>query len=652
MTTPYLTVNGRAVHIDLAGLQRSPIDLTRDQVDQGQTTGEQTLNQRYVWRRVGRDFSLGSGQEDFDDPDESNRRQYRFSKGINPWDKGKLSLLNDTESVYVTTDGGTRINQLLGYTEKANLVSGGDFIYMGGGFPTGPLGAQLYYSSNKGSTWAQFNPIGTSGGSIDGILLFNDLVYLVMSQNIFKVLRYNAGAQTPTPPNQWTTTDATMIDLVAGRFIVGNRSDIYEVNSSGVVIGTNPHFSHFNSQFRFKGAVESPAGGIYLYGNNEEIQFTTPPGTSEIFFMSAANDGSLNQPIAAAPRLVNEPIYNMIAVGGVMVMGTQSGIRVCQVRDDGGLVIGPLISEPGTVKDLIHFSEGGRTYVLFTWSNPFKDGNHVGIGRLDLSKFTEPLVPAYATDIFYNDVGAGAAEGVAILDESPQAPMFVYADGEEYRIVKADTDKFVSVGQYRSGFISFGLLEDKRPVRAMLLNSDVPTGTSVELFVDDPNAADTSTALIDHGPTDGFRSEAIIADTYIDKKSEFEIRLELDSNVGGTLGPTANDWGLEATPVPDSRTELLVVPVVLHRTLNVEAQGLEEVVSLDPKTEFDFLFDLQKSRKVVPIVFGLGAQAETRQGWVDAFGVAPGDDQGLQRWGGGHDDWPEGTWVLQLVLIA
>lgn len=74
----------------------------KQQYDQTREAGEQSLTG--WWFRSQSSFHLGQGIKYFEPAqDEGLRFQYTESKGVNVWDKGQVTLINDVDSVHTTT---------------------------------------------------------------------------------------------------------------------------------------------------------------------------------------------------------------------------------------------------------------------------------------------------------------------------------------------------------------------------------------------------------------------------------------------------------------------------------------------------------------------------------------------------------------------
>ena len=90
-----IAIDGRPYLVDQKSNQfaRGFEARVRDSVDQSTSPGEAAINPQGLWRRGETSWHLGAGQLY---ADTAEAQDYRFysSKGINPWTKGQLKLLN------------------------------------------------------------------------------------------------------------------------------------------------------------------------------------------------------------------------------------------------------------------------------------------------------------------------------------------------------------------------------------------------------------------------------------------------------------------------------------------------------------------------------------------------------------------------------
>ena len=89
-------LDGVAYLVDTTQYARTTVPALREQRDTSKEPGENTLDTSGAWTRSQTDWSYGAGQTHFD-LDDSDRRRFHTSSGVNPWSKGSITLLPITE---------------------------------------------------------------------------------------------------------------------------------------------------------------------------------------------------------------------------------------------------------------------------------------------------------------------------------------------------------------------------------------------------------------------------------------------------------------------------------------------------------------------------------------------------------------------------
>ena len=116
----YLPVqlDGTSFLVDTRQYARTTVPALREQRDNSAEAGENALDTSGAWTRSQTDWSYGAGQTHFD-LDDSDRRRFHTSSGIDPWTKGSITLLPITEqkkSGAGTTQKVRRVGTYLFYT--------------------------------------------------------------------------------------------------------------------------------------------------------------------------------------------------------------------------------------------------------------------------------------------------------------------------------------------------------------------------------------------------------------------------------------------------------------------------------------------------------------------------------------------------------
>jgi hypothetical protein len=361
----------------------------KEQFDNQTEPGEQTLTG--WWIRSQTSFHSGAGITFFDPALVSNEGTYRFadSRNVDVWTKGEVTLLNAVaEEHYVTgaVSSNLRANQSLrsikyGSTQGVLLRDEYDvdkiaqdgtvthFVdYVSG------TDDKVFAICDDGTTayWVT-NDTGPSGKlEVNKKALTGDA---------------STSATVMFTANGITVTNAVM-EFVKERIVMCANDKVYEFSSAAsalpTAVYTHPSSSHVFTSI----AASGPA--IYVAGYNG-IQSTILKFT----LSTAGVMPTLTQAVVAAEMPVGEIIHKIHYYLGYMIIGTNKGIRVSVVSDvDGSINYGPLIVE--TDQPVYDFCSRDH----YVWATAGVDG-YPGLIRIDLSQQLEPLVFAYANDIYY-----------------------------------------------------------------------------------------------------------------------------------------------------------------------------------------------------------------------------------------------------------
>ena len=365
-----VTIDGRSYLIDTEGYSRTTVPTLREQRDTSGEAGEQRLNTQF-WVRSQTDWSYGAGQEYFDN-DDSDRRRFYSSSGIDPWTKGQVSLLPECED-----KGNTGDDVIM----KVFVGSGTDYMYVASG-------TDLYYSSNfdtASPTWNTVTALDTPQTIVDftsdGSTIF--IAYGAAEKP------HTTAINSTTQPSALTghSARADVLRFVSGRLIEADANQITDLDAAGQPISGSLDFSGIEHALVWVDMCAGPTG-IYAAANTDDI--------GSIFFCSTDTDGLLNQPAQVADLPRGETINAIESYGGLLIMATSKGLRVAAMNQDGSVSYGPVIDNGGEAFSL-------ATDDRFVW---FGTGSGQ-VYRADLSVFTDTLVPAWASDV----VSTGSTPG-------------------------------------------------------------------------------------------------------------------------------------------------------------------------------------------------------------------------------------------------
>ena len=536
---------GRRWAIELRKLRRRPVPTFRSGFDNGQEPGEQSLSNESVWRRTGRDWVLGAGQTHYDETDESSRRRFRWSKGIDCWDRRELKLLPDTTLLAASAD----TTQRLAATDDRLWWSTGN---------------DLLYATDPTDNWTTVT--GLSGGPITSLAYTGDHLYVANGGTLSRVALNG---------NTATSFGSTTPDLVAyasGRLLAADGNQLFEIDSNGAAI---PIWDYPSASFTWDWILGT-LNGIYVGGS--------AAGRSEVFLVSVVDaTGELAAPYPVMPFVTDETIHTAAYYAGYIIFGTSRGIRMARIQANGFLAYGPL-RELAPVKAVASRGE----YVWFSWPD-FDDGS-TGLGRLSLARFTEEMVPAYASDLMYT--GQGAVESIVSFDGS----RYFTVAGEG---LVGQTNNLVAEGQWASGNITYGTPERKAFVSIEGRWAAIPTGASLDIeFVADDGTKHGG--ILNAGPFQGLGAIQQFQDSNLAARETEggEIWVTLRSD-GADAGPVLNRWTLRAIPMPFQAEEIFL-PLqlferVTHGGVTIHQPTLED---------YEFVVNLRDSRRLVPLKIG------------------------------------------------
>lgn len=540
-----VAIGDHAYQIEVSQYRRGVVDQLRQPTDQGSEPGEQSFNTQGLWKRSQSDFSLGAGQDYLDDPDESTRRRFRASRGVNPWARYQLSLLNDTD----LKSGGPTTNATI-------IQSLGTRLYVAGG-------NNLYYTSDPEAGAPTWSTISVGSAVLD-FTTDGTYVYIATAAGLYRVTLGST-----TLGAVWSAGSWLSVRYANGRLLAASATVLNEISSSGTATAVK---TLTFTGYVWVGIAAAP-NGIYAWASSND--------TTEIYYIGVnESTGALAAAVYAGSTPIGETLNTMEFYGGAMIWGTSIGLRLANIGSGGGLTHGPAI-EVGPVRDL---DQRGQ-FCWFTWDD-FVDPEGVswcGLGRADLAHWTEEMVPAYATDLMV--ASSASTRGVAWLG------------GRHYfSIVGAglygeDLTTLVSTGDIYAGQIRYGNYERKIvssvDVRTEPLNGEV----EMHLHLENGNHIDVAT----HNEQDSLSLSSPATVAGADGESvEVHLSLLRDS-VTASEGPVVRRWTLRALPTP-AVTEEFLIPIIMHDKVQND-RGL--VIHYNPLIEYNYLLGLVNSKASV-----------------------------------------------------
>ena len=385
---------------------RQTAPFRKDQFDNQTEPGEQSLTG--WWIRSQSSFHYGDGIT-FYDPTSSNSgspEHYRYaeSKGLNVWNIGQVTLLNDVDAEHITTgaiESNGRANQQLRSIKWDNT--------------SGVLLRDEYDVDKIASDGTITHFIDYNSGADskvyaicdDGVTAFW-ITNTSTKKTVYKKVltgTYLTPADTKMFDEIGTISNATM-EYVKDRIVMCADNKVYEFSSSAVAM-PSPVYTHPSTAHVYT-SVAASGTSIYVSGYNG-IQSTILRFT----LSSAGVMPTLTSAVIAAEFPVGEIVHKIHYYLGYMMIGTNLGVRVAQVSDDGSINYGPLILE--TSQPCYDFASRDH----YVWCATSVDGEP-GVIRIDLSAEIETLRFAWANDLYYTGVTGHVTTACAFANGTDQ----------------------------------------------------------------------------------------------------------------------------------------------------------------------------------------------------------------------------------------
>ena len=513
-----VAINGRPYVVDQRSNQftRAFEQRVRDSVDQSTAPGEAAINPGGLWRRGEVSWHLGAGQKYADTAGAADYRFYK-SKGVDPWTKGQLTLLNSTKLSLSST---ATTSHMVVQDGRVYVSLNGDVKYT-----TDP------YASSP--TWSDCT--GEPGGSCAAMATDGYKIYLAFPSDGVRQIIPNTSISAISTTKFVNSTDSYYMLGFAKNYMFGSHDHKLRSIASGG--STSDVVVPADLEFRWVG-VATGQNAVYAAGYSGK--------KSLIYKITIKTDGTLDAGVVALELPTGEVVTTISGYLGAILLGTNKGVRYCSTDSNSNLVAGALIPTSGDVKK---FSSNDR-FSWFTWSN--YDGTSTGLGRLDLSNFIAPNTPAFATDLMYTST----ADVLNLVTFNDKHCFVVSGVG----VIAEDTANLVTTGTIETGIYRWGIPDRKFiarvDTRATPLVGSITSFMSLdaEEYIQLGNwegGGDTENAF------NGSDNHAI--------EAQFKFAL---NRATATTGPTFTRWAARAYAAP-YRSEVFRIPVLLHELIKV-----------------------------------------------------------------------------------
>jgi hypothetical protein len=586
-----VAINGRPYMVDVKSQQftRQFDPRVRDSQDTSTAPGESAINPQGLWRRGEVSWHLGAGQRY---ADTAEGQDYRFSqsKGVNPWTRGRLTLLNATKRSLESANTNLPMVEVNGY------------VYVGDG-------QTLKYSNNPFAatpTWTSVTT-GAPTATINDLTTDGVRIYVAYANNSIYITTPGSSSVTKHFLSS-TNVNFTRLGFAKG-FVMSYHPDTLDSHIHVVP------FEASNSKTT-TASLRDPnficagfAGGqnhIYVAGRSSD--------TGIIYRLGIKADGTVDVAIVALELPIGEYPTSIFGYLGAILIGTNKGVRYSSPDNQGNLIAGALIPTPGDVQG---FTAEDR-FVWFGWSN--YDASSTGLGRLDLSSFIAGNTPAHASDLMYTS-GNTVKATVSLANKR----IFTVAG---VGVVVEDADILVASGNVTTGIYRWGIPDDKFAPRVDVRTEPLKGNVLAEVAVENQDFVDIGI----------FNAQNQTRHTYIAPENKFieaAYRFTLEPS-NTNVSPVLTRWMSRAYAAP-ARSRIISVPILLHERFNINNKDYYFDVAL----ERDLLEELAASPRIV-----------TYQEKDDTFSVIVEDARWQPVLVSGTDWLWEGTMTLIMRTIT
>ena len=521
-----------------------------------------------VWRQQFESWNQGSGQSN---TDRNESLPYRFDRsfGIDPFTQFEISLIKETSSLVATVSG------------YSSVTSFGDYLVLANG--------------------ADLSWFDKTLGTPTVITLSNNILDVANDGPVYSALLNNGDVvqvdgPTATPVTLGNYPNANFIAWSKDFLIAGVLNQLFDITAggAGVLIYTHPVTS-----FRWDSAAEGDSC-IYVSGgaNNSYV----------IHRVGIKQDGTGLDPAIVAATLPDGEKANVISTYlGFVFIGTSEGVRMGATNPDASIVLGAVIPASSPVTCFSSFSR-------FIWFNEdFIYENDTafrsGLSRMDLSVLTEPLTPAYATDVFSADqITSSSDRKVVSVCTFDGKRVFVVQGASTGEVFVEGTNK-VAEGWLEQGVLSFSLEDLKTGLYVQ--SKWKPLKGGIDLFLSVDNKA--------YLPVGSFNNEGSIRSGNVPlngshfsrAQPKYVLRREMDD---ASLGPQMTRWEIRVVPVKGQTTRW-TLPII-----NADETHIDGVVyTRKPLQVLDQLIGLVENS----ILFNLTESGQSHQVYAKAYTWVP-----------------------------
>jgi len=515
----------------------------KEQFDNSIEPGEQSLTG--WWLRSQTSWHNGAGIMFYEPGIDFQNVSHKFkdSRGIDVWTVGEIKLLNSVFHSYTGANGiiATASDDYVVNADSAGnlkvLTLNGDSVATvddrTADLDTDHSGEAFKSITSDGTRYFAVCTNAIHVGNIDG-------TDIITSKKDITIARHSTGG-------------LHSIKYVKGHLMFGEAWKLYWIPLANPLIDINHDGSENFPAGTLSKSHENPSF-IWnaIEGGNRFIYAAGYAGTnSEIWAIPFDPDTLVPDP-AAAIEVVQLPygerVNAMQFYLGYMAIGTNKGVRIAQVAENGSLLLGPLLVE--TSYDVTGFTANGNyiyasTTVMGTYTNPSTlvttDVTNAVLIRIDLSSQFEDGTFAYAYDLQYESDQDSYGIGVLYADERLHIIVNEGAEAGEIKTEKLSQKR--SSGWLETGRIRYGIIEPKF-FRYINVQCTTGQGDTIDVYTIDQNNAENTLAIL----SEGLSNQDVRITTPADKQEYMSFKFVLNNSNEDQSVPKLEAYQIKATP--------------------------------------------------------------------------------------------------------
>jgi len=340
-----------------------------------------------------------------------------------------------------------------------------------------------------------------------------------------------------------TVTNGVM-EFIKERIVMAANNKIYEFSGSASALPTelytHPSTAHIYTSITASGTA------IYISGYNG-IQSTIQRFTLN----TAGVMPTLTSAVVAAELPVGEIVFSIKYYLGYMLIGTNKGVRVATVSDDGSVTYGPLLFE--SEQPIYDFAFRDR----FAWCASNVNGKP-GVTRIDLSTEIEPLRFAYANDLYYNEDQNRYTTACAFINGTERLAFCTNNNGTDGAVYIEDANTLTATGYITTGYIRYATIE-KKYFKLIKPRFDTPMFGTCVISTKEVDG-DINSIITIAGSTPALNTDLATNISQPQEELAFKFTFNRDTS-DTTKGPSFDGYQVKSLPAI-TRARQLTIPLV------------------------------------------------------------------------------------------